>query len=1789
MKTIKVQGKPDESLKIVPFGDAFPNFIVSDAIEISTDRSTTSDQLIQGLDEKDVVELIFDGDIHRWVTVAELGQEFQNKLRGEEQPDVIEIPPQLPAVSSIPSPSRGVADWTLRVLRVLKYDPIQMSASEIAGAWDDKLMKSPGLYALDKIGRQSADTLDQPKINSSRPVLLFLHGTFSSTQGSFGRLPQEAWSRLFEKYGAQMFAYDHFTLSISPIQNALDLVEKLPANARLHLVTHSRGGLIGELLARSGRTDSKQWFDQIDQNLAVKFAPGKGADNELVKLAALMKEKKISVERFVRIACPARGTTLASGRLDRWLELIVNVLRKTIEPTGILFGVLTDLLLQLKKQAANPDAMPGLAAMVPESGFIGMVNRPDVAINVDLCVIAGDVEKNDILGRLAIFFADLFYFEDHDLVVQTRAMYGGARPDNGIYFFHKGTDVNHFHYFANQKTAEKLVDALFLDSAIMAKPEDLKKIGFRPIQEAYEGKAVSDVDLVPFSIQKRSGVPQPVVYVLPGIMGTHLAIGNSPNLIPIWLDLLALAEGGILKLGISNPDVKPFKLVALAYANLVDYLSATHEVIPYPYDWRRSILDEANRLAGDIEKKMKDTQQPIRILAHSMGGLVARAMIGQHPNLWKQICEREGARFVMLGTPNRGAHKIPRLLLGQEQTLNMIALLDLHNSKAQMLEVISRFPGLLQMLPMDDQDWNFLSADTWDEFSNKDRLLLVKPRQEDLDEAGRLKDLLNSTVITEKDPILYVAGVARGAPVGVKVAGTRIIFEGTDQGDGTVTWKSGILPELAEKRTWYMPVEHGKMANRREYFPAIYELLHEGTTDLLKQEPEGNRGVESPYALPEAEEQAQLYPNQDDLEQVVLGAEARPLSTPPVQPVGVSVAHGNLLFCDNPVAVGHYEGDGIFSAEQVLNNTLDGRLEARHRLGRYAGPEGTSVVILNSEGRKPGGAIIVGLGKAGELSPNRLSLAFANAMREYAIMMVDAADPEVKFDNQLKVSTLLIGAGGQGLTVAISVDAILNGVLEANNNLSQLQDSLKNVRIAEIEFIELYKDQAILAARAVRTYKDRLEFTVTKGLRSLQGGFERVVFDEPPGWWSRIYVRTDRENSLIFSLPTGRARAEQSQQAIQEGPIESLVTQAVKKPRWDQKIANTMFELMIPNRLKGSFRDLSNFVLVLDQEAAHYPWELLYDRRAGEHRPLVVRAGLIRQFSTGTFQERVVDVKNKNVLVVGNPADTGFADLPGAQREAQLVEDKFTKYEFKVTSAIHSGYSTILNDLFANDYRVLHLAGHGVFQYAVEVPERGKDGKDVKERVYTGMVIGKDVFLTANEIEKKLDIPELVFINCCHLGNFDPAGDKKDPADEEFHKLAASLSQKLIEMGVKAVIAAGWAVDDSAALTFAEVFYEQMLNGATFGNAVMKARERTYDLHKDRTNTWAAYQCYGDPSYRLVEVTSSGALGPNPFEDIEEAITAIRQLRGRAQTTAAEGRAYLQEKAVGLRKRISDESPDWLKDSRIQEALGELLGEVYMFNEAIQYYQEALENQHCNASIKTIEQLANFRIRMAVKDLELHPEHYNDSKKIIADQIAILDMLMKTLGKTPERWSLIGSAHKRLALISADQEPKVCEQALQDMELGYFNAWEQEPDKRKKLYPLTNHLTAKIIRLLRAGTSQGKKVPDELLKLATAAKKLAENDRLNARDEFWAGIGYTDVKLLGYLIDSLGSRARGLSDKRMQELLKEYTVTWKRYGSARQMSSIIENYAFLTKMLNGKDVSKKLGEIESALELLAKR
>jgi pimeloyl-ACP methyl ester carboxylesterase len=109
---------------------------------------------------------------------------------------------------------------------------------------------------------------------------------------------------LFDRFQNRVYALDHPTLGASPIANAITLAEAAPEGARLHLLTHSRGGLVAEVLARvcSEPVTSVELFSN----------DGSSAQ-ELKKLAELVARKRISVDRVVRVACPARGTLLAAA------------------------------------------------------------------------------------------------------------------------------------------------------------------------------------------------------------------------------------------------------------------------------------------------------------------------------------------------------------------------------------------------------------------------------------------------------------------------------------------------------------------------------------------------------------------------------------------------------------------------------------------------------------------------------------------------------------------------------------------------------------------------------------------------------------------------------------------------------------------------------------------------------------------------------------------------------------------------------------------------------------------------------------------------------------------------------------------------------------------------------------------------------------------------------------------------------------------------------------------------------------------------------------------------------------------------------------------------------------------------------------------------------------------------------------------------------------------------------------------------------------------------------------
>ncbi len=164
----------------------------------------------------------------------------------------------------------------------------------------------------------------------------------------------------------------------------------------------------------------------------------------------------------------------------------------------------------------------------------------------------------------------------------------------------------------------------------------------------------------------------------------------------------------------------------------------------------------------------------------------------------------------------------------------------------------------------------------------------------------------------------------------------------------------------------------------------------------------------------------------------------------------------------------------------------------------------------------------------------------------------------------------------------------------------------------------------------------------------------------------------------------------------------------------------------------------------------------------------------------------------------------------------------------------------------AEAWEIVHIAAHGVVRKKMA-------GSDGVLRPMTGVVLGSGVVLGPSVLSKMPVAPNLFFLNCCHIGKVEPG------AEEEARKaalainqpeLAASVAVQLIRGGVRAVVAAGWAVDDDAALAFSKKFYKNMLDGVGFGEAALFARRAAYEVRPSGT-TWGAYQCYGEPDYAL--------------------------------------------------------------------------------------------------------------------------------------------------------------------------------------------------------------------------------------------------------------------------------------------------------------------------------------------------
>ncbi|MEO1679585.1 MAG: CHAT domain-containing protein [Pseudomonadota bacterium] len=1782
--------------------------------------------------ENTLVQIEFANDIKIWTTPEQARVDFagRGQRSGEEASDI-------PPVLHFGPATRGVGAWVLKGLRFLDIRPdeaiAKKGATELAKALEARIGREEGLYKFERPDQTDPVLVQRDDIPTDRPILVLIHGTASMTGASFLGLTQQSeeqkrkgepstWNQLVNQYGGHIYGFEHRTLSENPIQNAINLVESLPKDARLHMVGYSRGGIVGELIARVNGQDLKDQgepvprtdpFDSVDGDFFAKWrgdpewekenpkdaeairARRQADKSALEKLNGLLKDRRPIVERFVRVGCPANGTTLASGRLDLYLSVIVNLIGNIpFLRDNPIYELTTAILQAFVSMRTDPRVVPGLEAQMPESPLINMLNRRDIQVTGPLCVIAGDIQPSGILRSLKVLATDLFYWDEHDLVVKTNEMLGGTtRADGTRYFFDKGPEVNHFTYFSNPRTASRIVDALDGDVSKFASYEM-----HRPLKVAARGK-----------VEQRDRTEVPTVFVLPGTMGSHLKEHDRR----LWLNFRRLAFGAIETLAdLENESIAPDGPIEGYYGELIDYVAKDNFVIPFAYDWRKPIVEEAQRLAEQVEIAMGASTKPIRFLAHSMGGLVVRAMMAENNKTWQKVKERGDTRFVMLGTPNGGSHAIVAQLVGRAGTINKLHSVDVTHSKREVLNYVRQLPGILQLLPQKGRE-DFFDVQTWETLHRVYDKDWGVPKEDQLAAAKQIRNILAKPESRDDALTCYVAGTAQETPINVVPDTTvfgmrRLKVLSTPKGDGQVPWKTGIIDET---RTWYARVDHGTLPRNSPDFPAYAELLETGKTSRLPRQADATR--RGTMRDQEMSETALENMSPADFNLMPMGGPSKEPKSSEAPKAVVEIRHANLAFCGEVIAVGHYENDLLMSAEKYIDSRLDYRLTTRRALGLYPGALDTADVLFNlseyPEDIK--GALIVGLGTYGQLTMEALTRTLANAFLHYALKVCERPDHDG--GNPLTLGTLLIGHSESRLTLRQSLRATLQALLRANTRIEEINQGGSQTRIdpiARLVLVELFEDTAIKAASILMSEKDDRIFSaqldINHELKVERGGLRRAAEDDNIGYLQRVQIEKSKvageEDTLVFTSHSDYALAAQDLHVQDRKLVDRMVDAITSSTTRSDDLSQILFELLVPQGLKQLASDRRGLQFILDETAAAYPWELLDNKFSGLDRPIAVSTNVTRQLIQTRSVVGQFSAKTRGVLVIGDPPSEEFQELPGAQEEAQIVAGIFTDAETwgKVPALIKPDASRVFKEVLLGANRIVHLAGHGVYDHG---PSQD-----------TGMVLGHGVFLSPQTIQSLSHPPEFVFLNCCYLGKIArPDGERASWLNR--HKLAANLGVAFIQAGAKAVIAAGWEVEDVPAREFASTFYEQMIrHGATFADAVRMGREAAY-MANPSSNTWGAYQSYGDASYRFRSDTGRKRSNTQraKFAAKAQAINAITNVSQRADVTRDAAYIRLSQELDDI---VSQLPEKWKADAELNDALGAAYSNLGRFNDAITAYNWAIQANDSSYTVRAVEQRANLRARVAGLWVIAAEKAGTDVEAAMTEagpqvgtSIHELEDLSKAIKdkETAERLRLIASAYKRkcLTLAASSVETLKTVGMMADYYLRAFDAsFKEDNQEEYDADPALNtHLSLILLKVYTGRNRSSKKLREKLeAQIAEAESCLPRVDSILSRlaRETDAHLSFWSLAMIGNALLTKHLAAMDLADgtsetSHADSVIAAYQRAWKNGGHSRNLSSVIETIDFLWVMLHrirGNDsavhqLCDALKEISQSLERMA--
>lgn len=206
--------------------------------------------------------------------------------------------------------------------------------------------------------------LELPEDRPAR-ILLFVHGTFSSTRGGFGGLGATPWGRAFLAAARANYdvvvGFDHPTLSVDPLTNATELLRSLETRewkqpALIDAISHSRGGI-------TLRSLIEQLLPAASLPIRVERAVFVGAVNGGTELA----EPK-NWESFINLYTNLAAGACKAIALFPQTAFAGALMAEMLKSVGVLVKVLAE-------EAITGKAVPGLAAMQPNGPFLLELNK----------------------------------------------------------------------------------------------------------------------------------------------------------------------------------------------------------------------------------------------------------------------------------------------------------------------------------------------------------------------------------------------------------------------------------------------------------------------------------------------------------------------------------------------------------------------------------------------------------------------------------------------------------------------------------------------------------------------------------------------------------------------------------------------------------------------------------------------------------------------------------------------------------------------------------------------------------------------------------------------------------------------------------------------------------------------------------------------------------------------------------------------------------------------------------------------------------------------------------------------------------------------------------------------------------------------------------------------------------------------------------------------------------------------------------------------------------------------